>query len=285
MFRQMYEEKYMRFPQGKEKAFTLSYDDGVVADKKLLLIMDKYGLKGTFNLNSKLFDCKDWHSRMDEEQTFALFSGGEQEIALHGARHIFLSKVPLSEAANEIVQNRVYLEEKFQRIVNGLAYAYNSYNDEVVDLMGKLGVKYARTTLPTHKFALPEDWLKWHPTCHHGDSMLESLTQEFLSAKPNEEFKNRESLLFYVWGHSYEFDDNDNWGIIEKLAKSLGGNDNIWFATNIEIYNYCEAYKNLVFSIDGERVYNPSALDVWLDIRGKTYKVESGKTTLFDKEI
>lgn len=281
----MFEEKYMRFPQGKEKAFTMSYDDGVVADKKLLSIMNKYGLKGTFNLNTKLFDCKNWHSRMDEEQTFDLFKSGEHEIALHGARHIFMSKVPLSEAANEIVQNRVYLEEKFQRIVNGLAYAYNSYNDEVVDLIGKLGVKYARTTLSTRKFTLPENWLKWHPTCHHGDVMLESLTQEFLSAKPNEEFKNRESLLFYVWGHSYEFDDNDNWGIIENLAKSLVGNENVWFATNIEICNYCEAYKNLVFSIDGERVYNPSALDVWLDIRGKTYKVESGKTTLFDKEI
>ena len=47
----MFEEKYMRFPQGRCKAVTFSYDDGVKADKKLVEILDKYGLKGTFNLN------------------------------------------------------------------------------------------------------------------------------------------------------------------------------------------------------------------------------------------
>lgn len=69
MFRQMYEEKYMRFPDGKCKAATFSYDDGVKADIKLIKIFDKYGVKGTFNLNSILFDCENWHDRMDEELT------------------------------------------------------------------------------------------------------------------------------------------------------------------------------------------------------------------------
>ena len=35
MFRQMFEEKYMRFPEGRAKALTFSYDDGVAADKNL----------------------------------------------------------------------------------------------------------------------------------------------------------------------------------------------------------------------------------------------------------
>ena len=134
MFRQMFEEKYMRFPEGKTKAITFSYDDGVKADLKLIEIFNRYGLKGTFNLNSLLFDCENWHGRMDEEETYNAFRDGAHEVALHGARHIFLDKVPLPEAVNEIVQNRVYLENKFGRIVNGLAYAYNGYNDGIVEI-------------------------------------------------------------------------------------------------------------------------------------------------------
>ena len=80
MFRQMYEEKYMRFQQGRTKAFTLSYDDGVEADKKLVAILDKYGLKGTFNLNSLLWDCENWHGRMDRQTTYETFKGGETYI-------------------------------------------------------------------------------------------------------------------------------------------------------------------------------------------------------------
>ena len=35
----------MRFPGGRQRALTLSYDDGVEQDVKLIDIMKKYGLK------------------------------------------------------------------------------------------------------------------------------------------------------------------------------------------------------------------------------------------------
>ncbi len=283
MFRQMYEEKYMRFPEGRSKAFTLSYDDGVKADLHLLELMQKYGIKGTFNLNSKLFDCENWHNRMDEEQTFKAFYGCGQEIALHGARHIFLNKVPLPEAAKEIVDNRAYLEEKFQRIVRGMAYAYNGYNGEIKRMLKSLGVAYARTTNPTYGFAIPDDWLELNPTCHHRDEELAKVESAFLNASPEKEFKHRESLLFYLWGHSYEFDDDNNWHIVESLFSDLSKQGGIWFATNIEVYDYVNAYKNLVLAMDGERVYNPSSVTVWMEIRGKVYKIRGGETLAFDK--
>ena len=40
------------FPGGKTKAVTFSYDDGIVSDKKLVKILNEYGMKGTFNVNS-----------------------------------------------------------------------------------------------------------------------------------------------------------------------------------------------------------------------------------------
>ncbi len=278
MFRQMYEEKYIRFPGGKPKAFTLSYDDGVKADLRLLSIMQKYGLKGTFNLNSRLFDCENWHGRMDEAETFNAFNDSGQEVALHGARHIFLNKVPLPEAIREVVDNRQYLESKFGRIIRGMAYAYNGFNEDIKRVLKDLGVAYARTTKPTYSFDIPQDWLELNPTCHHSDKRLNELTDRFLNCSPRDEFKHREGWLFYVWGHSYEYDDNGNWDIIEDLGKRLCERRDVWFATNIEVYEYVTAYRNLVFSIDGERVYNPSSQSVWVEVRGKIYAVESGGT-------
>lgn len=282
-FIQMYREKYMRFPEGRCKAATFSYDDGVRADKKLVEIFDKYGVKATFNLNSELFDAQCWHGRMDEEETFNTFSHTGHEIALHGARHVFLDKVTLPEAIDEILKNRAYLEEKFKRIVDGFAYPYNSYNGDITGVIKKLGVKYARTTQSTHTFDIPRDWLLWNPTCHHADKAFWELLEEFLKLCPRNMAKHRESLLFYVWGHSYEFDDDNNWDLIETACKKLSDNSDVWFATNGEIYNYIQAYNGLKFSLDGERCFNGSYMAVWLEIRGKTYKIGAGKEVVFDK--
>lgn len=44
----------MRFvyPEGKNKALTFSYDDGQIHDRKLVEILNRHGMKGTFHLNS-----------------------------------------------------------------------------------------------------------------------------------------------------------------------------------------------------------------------------------------
>ena len=97
------------------------------------------------------------------------------------------------------------------------------------------------------------------------------------------EFKHREPWLFFIWGHSYEFDDNGNWNVIEDFAKRISAQKDIWFATNGEICEYVNAYNNLVFSIDGEMVKNPSYMGVSLEIRGKVYEIPAGKTVKFDK--
>lgn len=273
----------MRFPGGKAKAATFSYDDGVKADVRLIELFNRYGLKGTFNLNSKLFDCACWHDRMDEAQTYAAYADSGHEIALHGARHIFLDKVPLPEAINEIVQNRLYLENKFGRIVRGMAYAYNGYNEQVIAALKMLGVTYARTTESTHGFDMPRDWLRLNPTCHHGDGQLFALADRFTGASPADETKHREPWLFYIWGHSYEFDDNGNWHVMETLARRLRARDDIWFATSGEICDYARAYGNLVYSLDGERAFNPSHLPVCVEIRGRVYEIGAGRAVEFEK--
>ena len=127
--------------------------------------------------------------------------------------------------------------------------------------------------------------LEWNPTVHHreADELIE-LTDKFVSSSPDAEFKNREPRLFYIWGHSYEFDDDDNWNLIEEAAQKLSGRADTWYAANGEICDYINAYRSLVFSLDGERVFNPAYMAVWLEIRGKTYRIGPGETVKFDEE-
>lgn len=273
----LYNETFMRFPNGLSKAVTLSYDDGVEADKKLLAVMKKYGLKGTFNLNSGV-EGAGAHKRMSKREAYDAFSTCGQEIALHGAKHLFLSKLSAARRIEEILSDRKALEQTYGTVVCGMAYAYGDFNEEIKRCAALCGVEYARTTVSTRSFGVPSDWLELNPTCHHNDELLTSLAQSFVSANPNNEVKRKDPLMFYVWGHSYEFDDNNNWHVIERFADTVANRSDVWYATNGQIYRYVKAFNGLIFSVDGNTVYNPSACDVWFYQSGKTHKVSAGQT-------
>ena len=135
------------------------------------------------------------------------------------------------------------------------------YSEEIKALFKQLGIAYGRVVPSKPDYELPLDPLEWHPTCHHNDPELMEKARFFA------DFKKRQYLkLMYVWGHSYEFTNNDNWEVIEEFCKFMGGREDIWYATNIEIIDYMEVLKNLKFSGDGESVYNPSAQSAWLQI-------------------
>ena len=89
--------------------------------------------------------------------------------------------------------------------------------------------------------------------------------------------------LFYVWGHSYEFATENTWDMIENFCRYMGehGND-IWFATNIEIYDYINAYRNLEYSADGSMIYNPGGIEVLLKRGDKVYTIPALATVVLD---
>ena len=89
----------------------------------------------------------------------------------------------------------------------------------------------------------------------------------------------------YVWGHSYEFDNNNNWEVIEEFCKFMGGRSDIWYATNIEIIDYMDAAKRLQFTADNTKVYNPSVQSVWLEVDDSCYvEAKGGCLTDLTKE-
>ena len=168
---------YIRFKDGKPRAFTLSYDDGVVQDIRLMDIFNKNGLKATFNVNSDLFlpeDMKrgEYGGRMKLSEAKKLYIDSGHEIAVHSLKHTFLGQMKCHEVINEIIEDRRNLEREFKTIVRGMAYPFGSYNDEVINVLKSTGMCYSRTTRATGSFFLPENWLTLHPTCHHNDKKL-----------------------------------------------------------------------------------------------------------------
>lgn len=84
--------------------------------------------------------------------------------------------------------------------------------------------------------------------------------------------------MFYLWGHSYEFDNDDNWQVIEDFAAYAGGREDIWYATNIEIYDYIKAYEALQVSVDESLVHNPTVTDLWFSHKGQIHCIHGGET-------
>lgn len=265
----------MRFPDFRKKALTLSYDDDTPHDKRLVEILDKYGLKCTFNLNGGLLGLP---NNMTEEDVLNLFKDSPHEVAAHGFKHFSLTKVDRAMAVNDVMEDRKKLEKLFGRIVKGMAYACGVYDDEVVEMLKHCGVSYCRTTVSTGGFSMPENWLKLPATCHHNDPNLMEYAKRFVEEEDSWYFWRRDPKLFYLWGHAFEFNNNDNWQVIEEFAKYMGGRNEIWYATNGEVYDYAKAFESLQFSVEGRYVYNPSAQEVFfVTLDGEEVSVKSGE--------
>jgi len=272
-------ELRMLWKDGKRKALTLSYDDGTIYDRRFVGLVNQYGLKGTFNLNSGIFDTHQKltfdgveidFSRIEESEVKDLYAG--HEVASHTATHPSLTEVSANVAALEIINDRAKLEELTGELVRGFAYPYGTYNKEAEKVLAACGIEHARTVWSRHSFALPEDFLEWHPTCHQNDPELMNLTQKFC-----EEQGNR-AMLLYVWGHSYEFAIDNSWGKIEEFFKYVSGyKEEISMMTNIEIVDYVNAYRQLRRSTDGKLIYNPSATDLWFEKDEKVYCIHAGE--------
>ena len=217
---------YMLFPDAKRKALTFSYDDGVEQDARLMEIFNKHGLKGTFNLNGQPLETAEYTwpegttpRRMGYKMALETY-GGElgqnHEIAIHSYTHPFLDRIPRPIANYEVAKDREVLEKLFDRLIRGCAYPMGTFSDMTVDVLRDNGIAYARTTVSTGNFSFPTDWLRMPATCHHNDARLFDLAEKFVSGQPN---GWDTPWLFYVWGHAYEFDANDNWDRIESFCE------------------------------------------------------------------
>ena len=264
---------YSCFPGGYHKALTMSYDDGRLADRRLVEIFNRYGIRGTFNLNSGLWGENS--DRVGPEEIPGLYAG--HEVACHTVTHPTIARCPLPETAQQVLEDRRALEALVGYPVRGLAYPNGSWSEDITRLLPMLGIRYGRLVNTTGGFGLPEDPLRWQGTCHHNQRLLE------LGAQFNALCKKQYLYLMYVWGHSYEFDQQNNWSLMEDFCRLTGGRDDVWYCTNIELVDAMESFRRLQFAADNSFVYNPSAAACWIRVNdGEPLAIPAGTCVRLD---
>ena len=262
-----------RFPGGKTRAVTFSYDDGKPNDARLIELFNRYAVKATFNLNGMNYAGKSHAELMAVRKQYE-----GHEIACHGFWHGDLNRMTAVSMVREIMEDRRILEEIAGYPVIGLAYPNGRWDDQVIEVLRSCGIVYGRTAeTKLSACDLPGDFMKWPSSCHHRDAR--AVCEDFLK---NMDFYWARNLL-YIYGHSYEFRTEEDWRYMEEIVSSLAGNDRIWYATNIEIYRYVMAQRSLQISADESMIHNPSALPVWVQRdRRDVFRIDPGQTLRLD---
>lgn len=278
---------YARFPEGKDRAVTFSYDDACRDDIRLADTLTSHGLKGTFNMNSLTSFAVSNHPSNEDIIEHILKPG--HEIAVHGFMHRANGNLHTIDGIRDVLDCRLELERTFDTIIRGMAYPDTGVNylsngttySSVKNYLTELDIAYARTTgQDSSTFALPVDWHHWVPTAHHTNPEIFNMMDRFFSINLSAGAYQAicAPRLFYIWGHSYEFNQANNWDLLDKICEKISGHDNVWYATNIEIYKYMQAYLSLERSADGRLIYNPTLYTIWFVIDGKEYVIKPNET-------
>ena len=243
------------YPNGNHKALIMSYDDGLDDDIALAQLFDRYGIIGTFHLNSGLLDTRAiWNEGKPNEilQTYLskdtlVHVFKNHEIAVHGTYHKALAGLSDKEILEEInvdIENLTILSD---RKISSMAYAFGSTNDHVAEVIGTTPLTNARTVKPSYNFELPQDYYLWNPTCHDSEAL------EYLEAYIS--LDSPSLSLFYVWGHSWELRDTLRNQNILKFCNEIGDRDDIWYTGAGDFADYHASLK--VLEIGPQQIVNP----------------------------
>jgi len=227
--------------QSKRKAITFSYDDGITQDFRLVDLMNQYGLKCTFNLNSEFLGKRgiiNYNGRkisqykVHPSDVKSLYEG--HEVAVHTLTHPNLTTLEEAEVIRQVEQDRLNLSELVEYEVVGMAYPCGGVNndDRTAEIIrNHTGVKYCRTITQNHSFALQANLYRFNPTTHTLD--FENLMRH---GRQFVELETDTPQIFYIWGHSYEMDFSpDNWIRLEEFFRLISNKDDIFYGTNKEV--------------------------------------------------
>lgn len=228
--------------QDKRKAVTFSYDDGVTQDIRLIELLNKYGLKCTFNINSELLGKKGTltrdgqrisHYKIHPDDVKYIYDG--HEVAVHTLTHPNLTTLEEAEIIRQVEQDRLNLSDLAEYEVIGMAYPCGGVNndDRVANIIRKhTGVAYCRTITNTDSFDPQENLYRFNPNVYHilqFDRLME-MGQRFVELNPST------PQIFYIWGHAYEMDFKpDYWIKLEEFFKLISNRSDIFYGTNKDV--------------------------------------------------
>lgn len=262
------------YPNGKEKAFNLTYDDGIYDDYKFVELLNKYNLKGTFNLNSKLMkENFSWThetgkiiKRISPQEAVCLYKG--HEVASHTLTHPYMNNLTKKEILKELIDDKKNLEEIFKKQILGFAVPFDFYSKEISECVKETGFEYGRISEESNSWIPSEDYYFWKASIIHFNLNLENFVNEFIKT-------NDELALCQIVGHSYDLEVENKWNLIENIFKKISESKNILPMTNIEIIKYLKAIRSV--KISENKIINNSDLELWFEVDGKKISVQPKK--------
>lgn len=262
------------YPGGKRKAFNITYDDGVEQDVRFVALLNKYALKGTFNLNSGLMrERYTWYhengmavTRLHPNQVAKLYM--DHEVASHTLTHPYMQELSKEEILRQMDEDRVNLEWLLNRPVRGFAVPFDHYSDLIARCARRCGFEYARMSEVSLSYKPCTDWFHWKTGVYHIMPELLPFVEGFLHT-------DEELAVCQIVGHSYDLDALELWDTMESVCAKIAAQRDIWPTTNLELVRYLRAMEQSV--ITDSEIQNHSRRELWFEVDGKVCALAPGQ--------
>lgn len=200
----------------------LSFDDGCNHDLRLARLLDQYNLRATFYLPAmweSFGTLKGWVPLTKSE---VLDIAKTHEIGSHTITHPLLTRIPYAVATYEIVQSKPLLESIIGKPVTKFAYP-RGYATDQIRATARRVYESARSTLVGNTDT-PDDPI-WENTSVHIACPRTEYDKEhwFDYAIRHLEQAKKKDGYFHAFGHSWEIDQANAWGTVERLFQALRG--------------------------------------------------------------
>ena len=259
------------YPYGKKKAFNITYDDGVCQDIRFVELLNRYNIKGTFNLNSELmYQQFEWvHEngmvvkRLPADAVKNLYHN--HEAASHTLTHPYMHDMSESEIMHQMQQDKENLEQLLDKKICGFAVPFDFYSNVIADCAQKCGFEYARCSEERFSYTPPENYYWWAAGVFHMNPQFEQFVNNF--------FESEEELaLCQIVGHSYDLDAENMWETMENILKRISEDSDVISMTNIDIVRYLKSMRSAV--ITENFVENNTDTELWFEINSSIVAVK-----------
>lgn len=255
----------------KKVIVTTSWDDVHKLNLKLVELLNKFNLKGTFYI---ALDNNNYYENRNELEEEIREISQSQEIGAHTLTHPTLTEINLNQAKKEIADSKKWLEDLLSQPIKMFSYPRGIYNDEIKNLVKKAGFIGART-VKIFNCQCPDDFFAWLPTLqiyphpfrrrdaktlHWSRHLLDPLKQRlpglvkwhlppfayfnwFALARATFDYVKKEGGIWHLWGHSWEIERYQMWNDLEKIFSYINNFKEIEFLTNSQVLERCKNIK------------------------------------------
>jgi len=205
-----------------------SWDDGSIQDIRIAEMFNKYSIKSMFYIPSTNHERKFiGKNQINIINELGMLIGG------HTKTHRYLNTIPKNEVHEEIVSNKIYLENTIAKKIDFFCYPGGKTNNYIEQIV-KNNFKKARTA-KTLCFNEKNEKFNINPTFHFYDrgkkSILKNVIQNNIEFLPlclkyiEKDLHERESVYnINIWGHGWEIQNENLWVELNDFIKFTTSN-------------------------------------------------------------